>query len=150
MSITERVQSDLTKAMKAKDRATTSALRGLVSAFKTASVAEGATGELSDEQATDVLAKQAKQRQESIDAYEQAGRDDLVEKERFELDVIRRYLPEQLDENQLAGLVDEAITETGAQGPDDFGRVMSTVMPKVKGRADGKQVNQLVRERLGA
>lgn len=150
MSITERVQSDLTKAMKARDRDTTSVLRGLVAAFKTASVAEDATGELSDEQATDVLAKQAKQRQESIDAYEEAGRDDLVEKERFELDVIRRYLPEQLDENQLAELVDEAIAETGAQGAGDFGRVMSTVMPKVKGRADGKQVNAMVRERLGA
>lgn len=150
MTVTERIQSDLTRAMKARDRERTSVLRGLVSAFKTASVAEHATGELSDQEAMDILAKEAKKRQESIDAYEQAGRDDLVQRERFELEVIRGYLPEQLGEQELAALVDEAIAETGAQGPDDLGRVMSTVMPKVKGRADGKQVNEMVRERLTA
>lgn len=149
MALTDRIQSDLTAAMKARDTATTTVLRALVAAVKNARVAEGAAGEVTDEQAVELLTKEAKKRSESIEAYEQAGRDDLAEKERLELEVIRRYLPDQLDDDELAALVDEAIADTGASDPGDLGRVMSAVMPKVKGRADGKAVNAMVRDRLG-
>jgi uncharacterized protein len=150
MALTDQIQSDLTAAMKARDKATTTVLRAIVAAVKNARVAEGAAGEVDDEQAVELLAKEAKKRQEAIDAAEQAGRDELAAAERAELEVIRRYLPEGLSDEELAAVVDEAIAEIGASGPSDFGTVMGTVMPKVKGRADGKQVNAMVRERLGA
>lgn len=149
MALTEQIQADLKAAMKARDAATTSALRGLLAELKTASVAEGAAGEVSQADAIDLLSKEAKKRQESIDAYERAGRQDLAERERFELEVVRRYLPSQLDETELGAIVDEAIAETGASEPSELGQVMSAVMPRVKGRADGKRVNEMVRERLG-
>lgn len=150
MSLNEQIQTDLREAMKARDTGTVAALRMVLAACTNARVAEGSTGELSDEDALDVLARQAKQRAEAAEAYEEAGRDELAAKERAELEVIRRYLPEQLGEEELRAIVDEAVSSTGAEGPGDLGSVMSAVMPRVKGRADGKQVNTLVRERLGA
>jgi uncharacterized protein len=148
MALAEQIQSDLTAAMKARDSETVGTLRMVVAAIRNARVAEGRAGDVTDAEVGDLLAKQAKQRAEAAESYDAAGRDDLAAKERRELDIIRRYLPEQLDDSELATIVDATIAETGASGPGDLGRVMGAIMPKVKGRADGKRVNALVRERL--
>ena len=148
MGLPERLQQDLTAAMKARDSETVATLRMVVAAVKNARVASGQTGDVTDGQTLELLTREAKKRTEAAEAYDAAGREELAAKERAELAIIRRYLPEQLDEQTLRGLVDEAIAETGAAGPGDLGKVMSAVMPKVKGRADGKVINALVRERL--
>lgn len=150
MALTEQIQSDLTAAMKARDKAATAALRGIVAAIRNARVAEGQAGDLTDEQTVELLGREAKKRTEAAEAFDNAGRAEQADKERAELEVIRRYLPEPLGEAELRAIVDEAVASTGASGPGDLGQVMSAVMPRVKGRADGKQVNALVRERLQA
>lgn len=150
MALPDRIQSDLTAAMKARDTDTVGTLRMVVAAIRNQRVAEGQTGEVTDEQTLALLTRQAKQRTEAAEAYDQAGRTELADQERRELAVIRRYLPEELAGDELAAIVDEAIAETGASGPGDLGRVMSAVMPRVRGRADGRQVNALVRQRLDA
>ena len=148
MGLPERLQQDLTAAMKARDSEAVATLRMVVAAVKNARVAAGQSGEVTDEQTLELLTREAKKRTEAAEAYDAAGRSELAEKERSELTIIRRYLPEQLDEDTLRTYVDEAVAETGASGPGDLGKVMSAVMPKVKGRADGKVINALVRERL--
>ncbi len=148
MGLAEQIQQDLTAAMKARDTETVSTLRMVVAAVKNARVAAGQAGDLTDEQTLELLTREAKKRNEAADAYSAAGRAELAEKERAELAVIRRYLPEQLDEDAVRAIVDAAIADTGATGASDLGKVMSAVMPKVKGRADGKIVSGLVRERL--
>jgi uncharacterized protein YqeY len=104
--------------------------------------------DLTDEEALAVLTKQVKTRRESIKAYADAGRDDLAAKEQAEIDVLQPYLPAQLSEDEVRALVDEAIASTGASSPGDMGRVMGALMPKVKGRADGKLVSSVVNETL--
>jgi uncharacterized protein YqeY len=148
MALTDQLQSDLTTAMKARDAETVGTLRMVMAAVKNQRVAAGQSGDITDEQTIELLTREAKKRTEAAEAYDAADRAELAEKERRELEIIRRYLPEQLDEGTIRGFVDEAIAETGASGPGDLGRVMSAVMPKVKGRADGKVINALVRERL--
>jgi uncharacterized protein len=150
MALRNQIQSDLTAAMKAWDTERVATLRMILASIKNLQVAEGHTGEVTDSEVQDLLAREAKKRSEAAEAYEQAGRAELADKERRELMIVREYLPEELGEEELASIVDEAIAETGASSPRDLGRVMSKVMPKVKGRADGKHVNTLVRQRLGA
>jgi uncharacterized protein len=150
MALTDQIQSDLTAAMKARDAETTATLRMVMAAIKTARVAGGQSGDLTDEQTLELLGREAKKRAEAAAAFDDAGRSELAEKERREREIIQRYLPAQLGEDELAAFVDEAIAETGASSPADLGKVMSAVMPKVKGRADGKQINAMVRQRLGA
>ena len=148
MGLAEQIQSDLYAAMKARDAETTATLRMVVAALKNQRVAAGQSGDLTDEQTLELLTREAKKRTEAAEAYDAAGRTELAEKERAELAIVRTYLPEQLDEDTIRSLVDEAIAETGASGAAELGKVMSAVMPKVKGRADGKVVNAIVRERL--
>ena len=148
MTLSDQIQSDLTKAMKARDAETVSTLRMVVAAIKNARVSAGRSGDVTDDETTELLSREAKKRNEAAQAYADAGRSELAEKERAELEIIRRYLPEQLGDAELAALVDQAIAETGASSTGDLGKVMSAVMPKVKGRADGRQVNAMVRERL--
>lgn len=148
MALAERIQQDLTAAMKARDTQTVATLRMVLASVKNARVAAGQSGDVSDDQTLELLTREAKKRAEAAEAYDAAGRPELAEKERSEQEIIRRYLPEQLDEDTLRGIVDEAIAETGATAPSELGRVMSAVMPKVKSRADGKVINALVRERL--
>lgn len=150
MLLSEKISTDLTAAMKARDSETTATLRIAVAAIRNARVAEGHTGEVTDEEVLELLAREAKRRAEAAEAYEAAGRDELAAKELRELEILRRYLPAELGDEELAAIVDEAVSATGAQAPGDLGKVMSAVMPRVKGRADGKRVNALVRERLGA
>lgn len=148
MALTEQIQADLTSAMKARDKEATAALRGIVAAIRNARVAEGQTGDLTDEQTVELLGREAKKRTEAAEAFANAGRQEQAEKEQAELAVIRRYLPAQLGDDELRAIVDDAITATGASAPGDMGQVMSAVMPQVKGRADGKRVSALVRDRL--
>jgi len=149
MALSDDIQADLTTAMKARDAERVATLRMVVAAIRTARVAAGSTGEVSDAQTLELLAKEAKSRTEAAEVYAEAGRAELADKELRELEVIRGYLPAQLDDAELQAVVDAAIADTGAAGPADLGTVMSAVMPQVKGRADGKAVNAMVRQRLG-
>lgn len=143
MSVLEQVQSDVRAAMKARDRERAGALRMVVDVLqKDAKLGKG------DEVA--VLQKEHKKRVEAAEAYEQAGRTEQAAAERFEADLIEGYLPQQLADEELAALVDAAVTETGASEQRQMGEVMSALMPKLGGRADGKRVSAAVRERLGA
>jgi len=150
MALPEQIQADLTAAMKARDRATTATLRLVVAAIRNLRVAEGHDGEVTDAETLELLTREAKRRTEAAQAYDRAGRDDLAAAERDELAILRRYLPEELTGDELAGIVADAVAETGASSPADLGKVMAALMPKVRGRADGKAVNALVRARLGA
>jgi uncharacterized protein YqeY len=143
MSVLEQVQDDVRTAMKARDRERAGALRMVVDVLqKDAKLGKG------DEVA--VLQKEHKKRVEAAEAYEGAGRNEQAAAERFEADLIEGYLPQQLSDEELAGLVDAAIAETGAGERRQMGEVMSALMPKLGGRADGKRVSTAVRERLGA
>ncbi|CAN5577912.1 GatB/YqeY domain-containing protein [soil metagenome] len=149
MALSDDIQADLTAAMKARDADRVATLRMVVAAIRNAKVAARSSGEVTDAQTLDLLAKEAKSRTEAAEVYAEAGRTELADKELRELEIIRGYLPTQLDEAELRDIVDAAIADTAATGPADLGRVMSAVMPQVKGRADGKAVNTMVRQRLG-
>ena len=150
MGLVEQLQADLTAAMKARDAEATGTLRMVMAAVKNARVAPGHSGEVGDEEALDLLTKEAKKRTEAIEAYTAAGRPELAEKEQRELDILRRYLPEPLTGDEVRAIVDEAIAQTGASQPSDMGKVMSVVVPRTKGRADGKIVSAMVKDRLAA
>jgi uncharacterized protein YqeY len=143
MSVLEQVQGDVRTAMKARDRERAGALRLIVDVLQQdAKLGKG------DEVA--VLQRERKKRVEAAAAYEGAGRDQQAAAERFEAELIEGYLPQQLSDEELAQLVDAAVTETGASEQKQMGQVMSALMPKLGGRADGKRVSAAVRERLGA
>jgi uncharacterized protein len=143
MSVLEQVQSDVRTAMKARDRERAAALRMVVDVLQQdAKMGKG------DEVA--VLQRERKKRVEAAEAYEGAGRAEQAAAERFEAELIDGYLPQQLSDEELAELVDAAVAETGASEQRQMGEVMSALMPKLGGRADGKRVSTAVRERLGA
>jgi uncharacterized protein len=143
VSVLERVQADTRNAMRAGERERVGALRMLASALQQdAKLGEG------DEIA--VLQRERKKRLEAAEAFREGGRADAAEAEESEARVIEDYLPDQLGDEELGELVGAAIKEAGAQSPAEMGKVMSIVMPRVEGRADGKRVSQVVRERLGA
>lgn len=142
MSVLEQVQDDVKTAMKARDRERAGALRLIVDVLQQdAKLGKG------DEVA--VLQRERKKRVEAAEAYEGAGRSDQAAAERFEAELIEGYLPAQLSDEELASLVESAIEETGASEQRQMGQVMSALMPKVGGRADGKRVSAAVREKLG-
>jgi uncharacterized protein len=141
VTVLEQVQSDVRTAMKARDRERASALRLVVDVLQQdAKLGKG------DEVA--VLQRERKKRVEAAEAYEQAGRTDSAAAERFEADLIEGYLPQQLSDQELGELVEAAVAETGATQIKEMGQVMSALMPKVGGRADGKRVSAAVREKL--
>ena len=144
----DRISDEMRAAMKAREQTRVSTLRMLMAAMKNTQVEKG--HELSDDEVLEVVAREAKRRRESMEAFEKGGRAELVEKEGAELAVLEAYLPEQLGEDELGALVDDAIAETGASTPKEMGAVMKVVMGKVKGRADGASVSAMVRARLGA
>jgi len=146
MSILEKINSDLVVAMKAKESGRVTALRGLKSAIKYREIEKHA--ELTDEDVIAVVSSTAKKHRDSIEQYEKAGRDDLVQQEKGELEIALCYLPKQLERAEVEGLVDEVIAELDVSGPSSFGLVMKAVMPKVKGLADGKLVKEIVQGRL--
>ena len=144
MSTLDQVQSDVTTALKAGDRQRAGALRLIVSELQKAH--KEASGADADEVA--VLQRERKRRLESAEAYREAGRDDLARTEETEAELISGYLPEQLPDDELRAIVGDTVAETGASSPQDMGRVMAAVMPRVQGRADGKRVSALVKETL--
>jgi len=146
MSILEKLTEDMKAAMKSGDKEKLSTIRLLRGRLKDAAIAK--QGELSEDEEIQVLTSAAKKRRESIKAYTEAGRMDLAEKEQRELEVIQTYLPQALSAEEVEKIVDQVIEEVGAQTMKDMGKVMPVVMAKVKGRADGKQVNELVRKKL--
>lgn len=140
------IQIDLKNAMKAGDASLRDALRLLLAALTTAEKQEG--GELSDAAALQVVSKQVKQTKNAIEEYQGLGAADTVAKLEVELEVYMRYAPSQLSEETVAALVAEAVAVSGAQGPQDMGKVMKLVMPRVQGQADGGMVNRLVKDAL--
>jgi uncharacterized protein len=146
MKLTERLEKDYVTAYKAKDADRLSVLRLLKTAVKNSQVE--LRRPLNDDEVLDVLARQAKQRRESVDMFSNAGRTDLIEKEERELSILLEYLPAPLSDEELAGAVDAAITTLAAAGMKDMGRVVKAVLTEHKGRVDGKRVSELVKSRL--
>ena len=142
MSIKERLEQDIRDAMRARSQQRLDALRFLKSQIQL--VEKNALKELDDAGVVDVVAKQVKDRRESIQMFTQGGRDDLVAQEQAALAVVQEYLPEQLDDAALEALAREVIAEVGAAGPSDRGKVMGRMMPQVRGKADGGSVNAIV------
>ena len=146
MNILERLESDMVKAAKARDSERLGVIRFVRSRTKNLEIE--LRRELKDEDVVEVLARIAKQHKESIEQFQEGGRDELVERERRQLAVVEEYLPAQLGEQELLEILSEVVEETGAAGPRDIGVVMKTIMPRIKGRADGKMVKTLVQSRL--
>ena len=148
MSLKVRIQEDVKNAMRAHQRERLATLRLVTAAIKQKEVDERI--DLDDAQVLAVLDKMVKQRRESLEQYRQAGRDDLADKEQFELDLIQSYLPEQLGEQELADLIRATIAELGAGSIRDMGPVMNALRSQVQGRADMKAVSQAVKAQLMA
>jgi uncharacterized protein YqeY len=148
MPLKTRIQEDVKNAMRSHERDRLGTLRLVTAAIKQKEVDERI--ELSDEQVLAVLDKMVKQRRESLEQYEKAGRADLAEKEQFELDIIQTYLPEPLDAAELAALISTTIEELGASSIRDMGQVMNTLRGQVQGRADMKAVSQAVKDQLNS
>jgi uncharacterized protein YqeY len=147
-----RLQSDLTTAMKERDEVSAATIRMVLTAITNEEVAGKEHRELSDDDIVTVLGREAKKRREAAQAYDDAGRPELADRERAELDVIGRYLPQQLAEDEIRAIVDAAVAEVaagGATGGQAMGQVMKIVQPQVKGRADGGAVAALVKTALG-
>ena len=146
MSLKNKISQDLKEAMKAKDNKTRDALRLLNSAFKQIEVDE--RRELSDEDVIKIIQKQIKQREDSIEQYKKANRDDLIEKEQKEIDIYKTYLPKQLNDDELQSEVENIIKETGATSMKDMGKVMGIASKKLAGKADGKRISAIVKSLL--
>jgi len=144
----EQVTKDMATALKAGEKDKLSTLRMLLSAVKYKEV--DAKHQLSDEEVIAVISTLLKQRQDSVEQFRKGGREDLVEKESKEIEFLRAYLPPQLSEEEVRDIIKKAAAETGAAGQKDMGKLMKVVMPQVKGKADGKLVNDIVKEVLGA
>src|SRR3954468_8186398 len=147
MTLQERVDSDLKDAMRAKEAGKLGVLRMLKSALKYAAI-EKPDGVLDDSAATQVIRKQVKQRQDSIESFEKGGRPELAEKEKTELDILNSYLPKGLSAEELATIVRETITEVGASSKAQMGAVMKALQGKVAGRADGRALSAEVQKQL--
>jgi uncharacterized protein YqeY len=150
MALKDRLHDDLTTAMKARDELTTSTLRMVLTAITNEEVAGKQARTLSDDDVVKVLTREAKKRREAHEAYQQAGRAELADREQAELGVLEGYLPQQLGDAEVAELVTAVIAESGASGPKAMGQVMKVLQPKVAGRADGAKVAAEVRRQLGA
>ncbi len=147
----DKILQDLKTAMKEKDRERLQVLRSIKTKMLEKEISErkGEAVSLRDEQVREVLLKAAKQRKDSLEQYQEAGRNDLAQAEAYELKVIESYLPDMLSADQIKKLAQEVIDKTGATSPSDMGKVMGQLMPKIKGKADGALANRIVRELLG-
>jgi len=146
MLFKDRLNADLKDAMRNKDAIKRTVIRTLLSEIRNAEIA--AQKDLQESDIEGVMSKQAQQRKDSIEAYDEAGRQDLVDKETAELNIISEYLPEQMTEVEIEGIIAETLNKVDATGPSDMGKVMGALMPLVKGRADGKVVNAMVTAKL--
>ncbi|HEX6085465.1 MAG TPA: GatB/YqeY domain-containing protein [Thermoanaerobaculia bacterium] len=141
-NLTEKIRADLTAAMKAQEKERLSVIRMLQSAIKNEQINAG--HELSDEEAMSVIRKAVKQRQDSIEQYSNAGRTELADKERSEMEILKTYLPAELSEEELESGLREIIASTGAASKKDLGKVMKEATARYKGRADGKKIQEIV------
>ena len=154
MSLKEKIQKDLTEALKNKRELEVSVLRLLIAAIlnkekeKRYKLKEEKDVLLSDEEITDVVSAEVKKRKEAASEYQKGGRQELADKEEKEAKILEKYLPDQLSEKDLEKLIKEAITKTGAKEQKDIGKVMAVLMPQTKGRADGGLVSKIVKESL--
>lgn len=150
MSLKTQIDGDIKKAMLAKNKEELEALRSIKSLILLAETEKGGSGDVSLDAENKLLMKAAKQRKESADIFSQQGRNDLAERELFQLEVISRYLPKQLTENEVTDALKKIIAELGATGPQDMGKVMGTATKKLAGQADGKLIADLVKKLLTA
>lgn len=148
MSLKQQIEGDIKKAMLAKQKDELTALRGIKSLILLAETEKGAQHALSQDQEMKLLMKAAKQRKDSAELYREKGRDELADKELLELEVINRYLPKQLSEEELRETLKALIAELGAAGPQDMGKVMGAATKKLAGKADGKTISTLVKTML--
>ncbi|AXI99642.1 hypothetical protein CYPRO_0355 [Cyclonatronum proteinivorum] len=151
MALYDTLLADLKESMKAREERRTLVLRSLKSGILEKEITNrtgGERSEITDELVLEVITKAAKQRRDSLEQYRNAGRADLAEVEEQELAIIEAYLPKQLTKDEIEAIVSEVIAQTGASGMKDMGKVMGQLMPKVKGKADGKLVNTVVKEKL--
>lgn len=148
MLLFDQISEDIKKAMLAKDRVALDALRGIKKEFLEAKTAKGGDGELHDDQALKIIQKMVKQRKESAEMFISAGRQELADDELAQMKVIEQYLPKQLSEEELTARLQDIISQVGATGPQDLGKVMGAASKALAGLADGKAINMKVRELL--
>ncbi|MEK3545244.1 GatB/YqeY domain-containing protein [Lactobacillus crispatus] len=146
MSLSDQIMADMKSAMKNHDKTTLNTVRMIKSALMNEKIKVG--HDLTPDEELTVLNREKKQREESIDEFIKANRDDLAEETKKELAVVEKYMPKQMNQDELRAAVKETIDEVGAKGKSDFGKVMKALMPKIKGRADGKAASQAVRDQL--
>lgn len=146
MNLKEKLAADLKTAMKEKDKVTKNVITMIRSDIKQWEVDK--RQDVSDEEVIQIISKQVKQRKDSIEDFGKSGREDLVEQNRKEIEVLQAYLPKQLTEDEIRGIVQEAIDKVQPESKSDMGKIMGMVMPQVKGRGDGKLVNKIVNEEL--
>ena len=146
MSLSDQIMADMKSAMKNHDKTTLNTVRMIKSALMNEKIKVG--HDLTPDEELTVLNREKKQREESIDEFIKANRDDLAEETKKELAVVEKYMPKQMNQDELKAAVKETIDEVGAKGKSDFGKVMKALMPKIKGRADGKAASQAVRDQL--
>lgn len=144
MSLVEQVEKDIITAMKAKDSVKVSTLRMMKSALGNYLI-QAKKNKAEDSEVLGIIAKQAKQRRESLESFEKAGRKDLADKEQAELAILEAYLPKQLTDEELKGFIQTAIEISGAKCPADMGKLMKALMPQVQGKADGKRIQDAVK-----
>ncbi len=150
MSLKEQLVNDLTDALRQGDDTRKSTIRMLMSAINMEEVAGTQRHELGEDEALKVVAKQVKQRRDSIEEFKKAGRDDLAEKEAAEMKVLQAYMPEQASREEIEAEARKVIDEVGASGPQDKGKVMQAIMPRLAGRAEGRDINEVVTQQLSA
>jgi len=146
LSLSEQIMSDMKEAMKARDKVRLNTVRMIKSALMNEKIKAG--HDLTAEEELTVLSREKKQREESIDEFTKADRKDLADETKQELAIVESYLPKQMTEEELNQAVSSAIAEVNAQGKSDFGKVMKVLMPKIKGKADGKAASNAVRKQL--
>ena len=146
MTMKARLDEDMKQAMRSRDTARRDVIRYLRSEIRNQEIR--VQEDLDDEGVVQVLSRQAQQRRDSIEAFADANRTDLVEKEQAELAIIMEYLPQQMTSDEITSLVQQVVAEVGASGPGDMGKVMSQIMPQVRGRAEGREVSSIVMETL--
>jgi uncharacterized protein YqeY len=148
MSLRATIDNDIKKAMLAKNKEELEALRSIKSMILLAETEKGGSGDISADAENKILMKAAKQRKESAEIFQKENRTDLAEREIFQLNIINRYLPEQLNPEEVKSAIQKIIDETGAKGPQDMGKVMGVATKSLAGKADGKQISEIVKQLL--
>ncbi|AFS00188.1 GatB/YqeY domain-containing protein [Lentilactobacillus buchneri] len=147
MSVYDKLLSDMKDAMKARDKVRLGVIRGIKAQVMNAKVADG-NHDLTEDQINDIIMKEIKQQKESLEEFQKADRKDLAEEQEAKLKIAEEYAPKQLSEAEVEKIVQETISQVGAESMADFGKVMGAIMPKVKGQADGSVINKLVKQQL--